>query len=398
MRSSLVRLALATALFTGMTACGGGDGDGPTNPPSPPPPPPPPGPAAVASVTISGTVPPLVAGDEVQLTATAHDVAGAELTDRAITWSSSNEAVATVSQTGLVTAVTLGNANITATSEQRSGSKAIQVLEGARIGVDGGTVTGLEGAARLEIPAGALTAPVSITLTRATSLPLDPSAVSNSGYVLGPAGTSLIAAATLTLSYAPEGMPSGVPEQHLQVHRLNSGNPEGLGGEVDAEANTATAEVTGLGTFLVRRAPPGNPCTAPEYDQFDFWVGRWQVKVAAAPPGAPPAPSDITKEAGGCAVFENFGNGSGRSINVYNPATGDWHQTYLFSNNQRLILVGGRVGSDMVLSRELPGTPGSFDRWIWSPLSEGRVRQFNEVSTDGGATVHIGFDGTYSPR
>jgi hypothetical protein len=386
MRWSRIHLALVLTLAL-TVACGG---DGPTNPTSQPRP--------VASVTISGTVGQPVPGDETQLVATLRDAAGVELTGRTITWSSSSEGVATVTQSGLVTAVAPGSATITATSEQRSGTKAVQVLEGARIGPEGGTLIGVDGAVRLEVPAGALTAPLSISVSAAGTLPIDPSAVLNSGYVLGPAGTSFGNGAVLTLQYAPDGAPSGVPESHLQIHQLNGSTAQGLGGSVDADANTATAEVTQLGTFLVRRAPPATPCTAPEYRQFDFWVGEWSVQVANAPRGAPPAPSDITLEPGGCAVFENFANGAGLSINVFSPETGDWHQTFVFSNGQRQVLIGGLEGSNMILTGSAPGPPGSFDRWTWIPLSGGRVRQFQEFSTDGGQSVQIGFDGTYSPR
>ena len=47
-------------------------------------------------------------GSTTQLSAVAYDGAGNALSDRAITWSSSNQAIATVSTTGLVTAVAAG--------------------------------------------------------------------------------------------------------------------------------------------------------------------------------------------------------------------------------------------------------------------------------------------------
>jgi hypothetical protein len=76
-----------------------------------------------------------------------------------------------------------------------------------------------------------------------------------------------------------------------------------------------------------------------------------------------------------------------------------WHQTFVFSNGQRLVITGGLEGSAMVLSRPFPDAPaGSFDRWTWTQLSGGRVRQLQEISQDGGATVTPGFDGTYVPR
>src|SRR5207302_2551351 len=51
----------------------------------------------------------------------------AALSGRAVTWSSSNTSVATVSSSGLVTGVTPGSATITATSEGKSGKASVTV-------------------------------------------------------------------------------------------------------------------------------------------------------------------------------------------------------------------------------------------------------------------------------
>lgn len=387
---SIVLARLWCAAVTTL-ACGGGDGGG-TEPPPPPT-------QEVATVSVTGPADQPVPGDEVQLVATARDAEGSELTGRVTTWSSSVPAVARVSESGLVTAVAPGLATITATSEGKSGKLDIRVQEGGRIGPEGGIVTGLGGDLRLQVPAGALAAPVSITVGRTGALPMDPSLVRGSGYTLGPTGTTFSAPATLSLRYVTDQGPSGVAESAFRLHRVETGVLGGLGGTVDVGADIATADVSKLGTFAVSRARPEEPCTAPEHRQFDFWLGQWNITTPSQPPGSSPIPSDITLEPGGCAVFENFNNGRGRSINVYDPADAMWHQTFVFANGQILVLVGGLDGEAMVLSRSLPGTPaGSFDRWTWTQLSGGRVRQLQEVSTDGGQTVQPGFDGTYAPR
>ncbi|HEX2781674.1 MAG TPA: Ig-like domain-containing protein [Gemmatimonadaceae bacterium] len=82
---------------------------------------------SVATVTISASRTSLNVGDTTQLTATTRDANGAVLTGRTIAWSSSAPGVAAVSGTGLVTAVGVGTATITATSEGRSGSVAMTV-------------------------------------------------------------------------------------------------------------------------------------------------------------------------------------------------------------------------------------------------------------------------------
>src|SRR5882762_6050069 len=81
----------------------------------------------VASVTLSPAVSAILLGATVQLTATAQDSTGIVLPDRSVTWSSSAPTVATVSASGLVTAVTVGSAAITATSEGKTATAAITI-------------------------------------------------------------------------------------------------------------------------------------------------------------------------------------------------------------------------------------------------------------------------------
>jgi uncharacterized protein YjdB len=84
--------------------------------------------AAVASVTVAPPSGTLQLGATLQLTATVRDAANNILTDREVTWSSTNSAIATVSNSGLVTALTSGGPiSILATSEGHSGSAQITV-------------------------------------------------------------------------------------------------------------------------------------------------------------------------------------------------------------------------------------------------------------------------------
>src|SRR5438874_8082200 len=81
----------------------------------------------VATVEVTPPSASVQAGQTVQLTATPKDAGGNPLSGRTVTWSSSNTAVATVSNSGLVSGVTPGTATITATSEGKSGTAAITV-------------------------------------------------------------------------------------------------------------------------------------------------------------------------------------------------------------------------------------------------------------------------------
>jgi len=82
----------------------------------------------VASVAVSPSTKSLIVGATVQLTAVALDASGNALAGRSISWSSSNTGIATVSASGLVTAIAVGGpVTITATSEGKSGTATVDV-------------------------------------------------------------------------------------------------------------------------------------------------------------------------------------------------------------------------------------------------------------------------------
>ena len=81
----------------------------------------------VAIVTLSPTTLSLAQGEAATLIAEAQDAQRRSLTDRAIAWDSDNSAVARVSATGVVTAVSGGSARITATVEGQRASAAVTV-------------------------------------------------------------------------------------------------------------------------------------------------------------------------------------------------------------------------------------------------------------------------------
>jgi len=82
-------------------------------------------PVASATVTLASST--LNPGQTTQATATTRDANGNILSGRAIAWSTNNSLVATVSSTGVVTAVASGSALIVATSEGKSGNAPLTV-------------------------------------------------------------------------------------------------------------------------------------------------------------------------------------------------------------------------------------------------------------------------------
>ena len=112
-------LLLAAAGLT--LACSGGDSS--VAPPTPPPTPP-----AVATVTLTPAASSITLGANAQLSAETRSVAGVVLTGRIVSWSSNDPTIATVSQSGLVTGVSVGGPiTITATSEGVVGAASVTV-------------------------------------------------------------------------------------------------------------------------------------------------------------------------------------------------------------------------------------------------------------------------------
>ena len=82
----------------------------------------------VASVTVSPPTATLVVGTTQQLVATTLDANGDTLSGRVVSWGTSDFTKATVSSTGLVTAMAAGTTTITAASESISGTSPITVI------------------------------------------------------------------------------------------------------------------------------------------------------------------------------------------------------------------------------------------------------------------------------
>ena len=85
--------------------------------------------APVATISVSLANSSLTVGGTTQASAILRDAAGNILTGRSIVWSSSSASVASVNSNGVVTAAAAGTANIIATSEGKTGSATISVVQ-----------------------------------------------------------------------------------------------------------------------------------------------------------------------------------------------------------------------------------------------------------------------------
>ena len=149
------------------------------------------------------------------------------------------------------------------------------------------------------------------------------------------------------------------------------------------------------------------PCAAAEYHQFDFWLGEWDV---FNPQGQKIGTNAITSTNDGCVLLESWRDargGTGNSFNFYESNTKRWHQFWVASNGNAAPLSAAADGTPMPMSGGLvngamvlqsPAGMKPVNRWTWSKLEGGRVRQHAEQSDDAGATWKTTFDGTYVKR
>lgn len=136
-----------------------------------------------------------------------------------------------------------------------------------------------------------------------------------------------------------------------------------------------------------------------EFRQFDFWLGVWDVYTAD---GTLAGRNHIEKVASGCAIVENWVGSSGvpgTSLNYVDVSSGKWVQVWSGGGGTQIEIRGGLGDEGMLLEGTINyvgnGKSAAF-RGLWTPLPDGRVRQFFEQSEDGGKTWAPWFEGFYT--
>ena len=137
------------------------------------------------------------------------------------------------------------------------------------------------------------------------------------------------------------------------------------------------------------------PClTRAESRRFDFWVGEWEVTNAQ---GQPAGQSSVQRLLEGCALYENWTDlqgGGGKSLNSYNTDVKQWQQ---FWTDQY-----GRVteyresewvdGSLRFTAKQIMPKGPAVLHMTFTPVNADVVRQFGEMSVDGGKSWTPTFD------
>lgn len=144
------------------------------------------------------------------------------------------------------------------------------------------------------------------------------------------------------------------------------------------------------------------PCEHDElFSAFDFWVGEWDVHVAG---GALAGSNVIERAQRGCVLIENWSSatgGTGMSINYVDKTSNEWVQVWNAAGGSQINIRGGLTDDGMLLTGTIHyvanGTTAPF-RGLWTPMADGRVRQFFEQSSDEGETWTPWFEGFYTRK
>ena len=128
------------------------------------------------------------------------------------------------------------------------------------------------------------------------------------------------------------------------------------------------------------QSPQKSPCSDAVHDDFDFWVGDWDVFGAN---GKLAGTNSITKEEYGCLLVERWKGAdgiTGQSYNFVDRVSGKWRQVWVSGgatidysgglNNKGEMVLEGTIGYGV----GAPGNGAKF-RGAWTPNADGTVTQ-----------------------
>ena len=142
------------------------------------------------------------------------------------------------------------------------------------------------------------------------------------------------------------------------------------------------------------------PCCSPDFRQFDFWIGDWNVYDTT---GNLVGSNEIVLMQDSCLLQENWESakgGSGTSYNFFNKQTGKWQQVWVDNRGGVLELSGNYSEGKMVLESELQEKDGQqfFHRISWIKNDDGTVSQIWVTLDKAGKMSKLLFNGLYQQK
>jgi hypothetical protein len=153
--------------------------------------------------------------------------------------------------------------------------------------------------------------------------------------------------------------------------------------------------VAGLALAAAAGAQETGACSGPAYDLARRFVGAWQ-EFSVTPEGERlEGRIDTTLEAGGCALTQAFTSPDGtfafRSLGYVDPASGEWQETYVLSNNRPATYRWQADGDDILIVRTAGGDPATRRRLRVTFLDADTYRVTIETAPAGADEWTAGF-------
>jgi hypothetical protein len=211
-----------------------------------------PGVSPAATIILSGVpTAALRTGGSAQLSATVLSGTGSTISGVDVAWKSSNETVATVSRSGLVTAIAGGRATVTASSGSASASAEIAVLTVLTV-TPGGTATLADGSVSLSLPSANST--MTLLVGPGAASLADDKVVPGTIFQINPeSGGPLFSGASISVRYDATRLPAGVTANGLQLYIRTGSTWTAIRRSVsDLTQRLVTGTFSLFGTYAVR--------------------------------------------------------------------------------------------------------------------------------------------------
>ncbi len=156
--------------------------------------------------------------------------------------------------------------------------------------------------------------------------------------------------------------------------------------------------------LFVSVAHAQSPCAGPEYRDFDFWIGEWEVYGVK---GKKAGDSRISLILDSCIILEEWESASqpgnftykGKSFNTYNKSTKQWQQTWVDNAGYTTHYVYGKYGDNKIEFSTEPfrihKDTLAIYRLTFYRLGQDKVRQHGEQTKDNGKSWTTQYDLEY---
>lgn len=148
-----------------------------------------------------------------------------------------------------------------------------------------------------------------------------------------------------------------------------------------------------------------NNNTAVENNDFDFWLGNWDLEWTTKEGEKAYGQNIITRILGGSVIQESFTTKDekpfkGISLSVFNRKKEIWQQTWVDNKSGYLDFTGGRQNDKMILEREFVngGDVKVIQRMVFFDIEKNSIMWNWERSLDEGESWEVLWQIKYSRR